>query len=35
MEIDGELFVAYVKEKDDAWREYQEAISDGKTAGKI
>jgi hypothetical protein len=26
--------VAYVREKEAAWREYQDAISDGKTAGK-
>ena len=33
IELDGQLFVAYVKEKENAWREYQEAVSQGKTAG--
>jgi hypothetical protein len=33
IEVGGQLFVAYVKEKEAAWREYQEAISEGKTAG--
>ncbi len=34
LEVGGQLFVAYVREKEAAWREYQDAISDGKTAGK-
>ena len=33
IEVGGQLFVAYVKEKEDAWKEYQEAVSQGKTAG--
>jgi hypothetical protein len=33
IEVGGQLFVAYVKEKEAAWREYQEAVSEGKTAG--
>ena len=35
IEVGGQLFVAYVKEKEAAWREYQEAISEGKTAGEF
>ena len=35
IEVGGQLFVAYVKEKEAAWREYQEAISEGKTAGEL
>lgn len=34
IELGGQLFVAYVREKENAWREYQEAVSQGKTAGK-
>ena len=34
IELGGQLFVAYVREKENAWREYQEAVSKGKTAGK-
>jgi len=34
IEIGGQLFVAYVREKEKAWREYQEAVGEGKTAGK-
>ena len=33
IEIGGQLFVAYVKEKEEAWKTYQEAVSQGKTAG--
>ena len=35
IEVEGQLFVAFVKEKEDAWREYQEAVQTGKTAGTI
>jgi hypothetical protein len=35
IDVGGQLFVAYVKEKEAAWREYQEAISEGKTAGEL
>ena len=35
IEVAGELFVAFVKEKEEAWREYQNAVSKGKTAGQI
>ena len=35
IELEGQLFVAYVKEKENAWREYQEAVSQGKTAGHV
>lgn len=34
IELGGQLFVAYVREKENAWREYQDAVSQGKTAGK-
>ena len=34
IQVGGQLFVAYVKEKEDAWREYQEAVGRGQTAGK-
>ena len=34
IEVEGQLFVAFVKEKEDAWREYQEAVQTGKTAGE-
>ena len=33
LDIGGQLFVAYVKEKEEAWKTYQEAVSEGKTAG--
>ena len=33
IELGGQLFVAEVREKENAWREYQEAVSQGKTAG--
>ena len=35
IEMGGQLFVAYVREKENAWKEYQEAVSQGKTAGKV
>jgi len=35
IELGGQLFVAYVREKENAWREYQEAVSKGKTAGHV
>lgn len=35
IELGGQLFVAYVREKENAWREYQDAVSQGKTAGII
>ena len=31
--VGGQLFVAFVKEKEKAWREYQAAVSRGQTAG--
>ena len=34
IEMGGQLFVAYVREKENAWKEYQEAVSQGKTAGR-
>ena len=33
IELGGQLFVAFVKEKEEAWREYQSAVDKGKTAG--
>lgn len=35
IKVDGQLFVAFVREKEDAWREYQDAVSQGKTAGHV
>eukprot|EP00095_Tigriopus_kingsejongensis_P007343 maker-scaffold589_size129586-snap-gene-0.49 protein:Tk07343 transcript:maker-scaffold589_size129586-snap-gene-0.49-mRNA-1 annotation:"inter-alpha-trypsin inhibitor heavy chain h4-like" len=35
IEVGGQLFVAFVKEKTQAWREYQEAVSKGQTAGHV
>jgi len=35
IELGGQLFVAEVREKENAWREYQEAVSQGKTAGHV
>ena len=35
IEVGGQLFVAYVKEKTEAWREYQDAVQKGKTAGHV
>lgn len=34
IEVGGQLFVAYVKEKTEAWKEYQSAVATGKTAGQ-
>ncbi len=34
IEVGGELFVAYVREKEAAWKEYQHAVTRGKTAGR-
>ncbi len=33
IEVEGQLFVAYVREKEAAWREYQQAVTRGRTAG--
>ncbi len=35
IQVGSELFVAFVKEKEAAWREYQEAVQQGKTAGHV
>lgn len=35
IEVGGQLFVALVKEKTEAWKEYQKAVSQGKTAGHV
>jgi len=35
MEIEGIFYVAEVKEKEDAWRKYKEAVKEGKTAGHV
>ena len=34
IEVSGQLFVAFVKEKEEAWREYQSAVEKGRTAGE-
>lgn len=34
-EIDGQVYVGIVKEKDKAKKEYEKAISSGKTAGLV
>ena len=34
LEVGDQLFVAFVKEKDAAWKEYQQAVEQGKTAGR-
>ena len=34
IQVDDQVFVAFVKEKEDAWRLYQDAVTKGKTAGK-
>lgn len=34
IEVGGQLFVAFVKEKEEAWAKYQEAVQTGKTAGR-
>ena len=34
MEIDGVYYVAQVKEKEDAWKQYKEAVEKGSTAGE-
>ena len=33
MEIDGVYYIAEVKEKEDAWKKYKEALERGSTAG--
>lgn len=35
IEVSGQLFVAFVKEKEAAWREYQSAVEKGRTAGTV
>ena len=34
MEIDGVYYVAQVKEKEEAWKQYKEAVEKGSTAGE-
>ena len=34
IEVSGQLFVAFVKEKEEAWRQYQSAVEKGHTAGE-
>jgi len=34
IEVGGNLYVAYVREKEAAWREYQAAVEAGQTAGE-
>ena len=34
IEVSGQLFVAFVKEKEEAWRQYQSAVEKGRTAGR-
>ena len=34
MEIDGEYYVAQVKEKEEAWKQYKKAVEKGSTAGE-
>ena len=34
IQVEDQVFVAFVKEKEDAWRQYQDAVTKGKTAGK-
>ena len=34
IQVNDQVFVAFVKEKEDAWRLYQDAVTKGKTAGK-
>ena len=33
IQVEDQVFVAFVKEKEDAWRQYQDAVTKGKTAG--
>ena len=33
MEIDGVYYIAEVKEKEEAWKKYKEAVERGSTAG--
>ena len=35
IQVGEQIFVAFVKEKEEAWRQYQEAVTKGKTAGKV
>merc|ERR1719474_758148 len=35
MEIDGVYYVAQVKEKEEAWKQYKEAVEKGSTAGHV
>ncbi len=34
IEVGGQVFVAYVREKEAAWKEYQHAVTSGRTAGE-
>ena len=34
MEIEGIFYVAEVREKEEAWRKYKDAVEKGKTAGE-
>jgi len=35
MEIEGIFYVAEVREKEEAWRKYKDAVEEGKTAGHV
>lgn len=35
MEVDGIFYIAQVKQKQQAWRLYQEAIANNQTAGHV
>ena len=35
IQVEDQVFVAFVKEKEDAWRQYQDAVTKGKTAGNL
>ena len=35
MEIEGIFYVAEVREKEEAWKKYKDAVEAGKTAGEL
>ena len=35
IELDGKFFFGKVQKKENAWLEYQEAVSEGRTAGMV
>ena len=35
IQVGEQIFVAFVQEKEDAWRQYQEAVTKGQTAGNV